>query len=205
MEQHSQFELFPGKHEPLVRDSGPRFFLRNITLSLETCVFLIVFMIIAMIFSFSIGVERGKRIVRKRSFPPKAEALASKADLSQGLASENIVLTKASVAGNVSVPILETVPEPSDSARADAGQNLEKDNVPTDIKGVYTIQVASYKKDSFAQEEAVKLRKKGYETLVLLKGKYSIVCVGKFSHKEEAVKMSNKLKTNYKDCLIRSL
>ena len=69
----------------------------------------------------------------------------------------------------------------------------------------YTIQVASYKSQDRANQEATVLKKKGFESLVMLKGDYSILCIGKFDEFVEAKKFLNRLKNQYKDCLVRRL
>jgi cell division septation protein DedD len=71
----------------------------------------------------------------------------------------------------------------------------------------YTVQVASYKSDSMAQKESADLKRKGLESFVITKGNYLIVCVGRFSGaqaQDEAKKMFNKLKKQYKDSIVRS-
>jgi hypothetical protein len=65
--------------------------------------------------------------------------------------------------------------------------------------------VASYADEKFAHQAAVDLNKKGFETVVMQKGKYAILCVGKFNQKNEAMTMISKLKSKYKDCLVRSM
>ena len=80
-----------------------------------------------------------------------------------------------------------------------------REEIVADIKKFYTVQVASYKGEKYAQKEASLLKQKGYDILVLPKGAFSIVCVGKFKEKEEAKNFSQKLKKQYKDCLVRSL
>ena len=69
----------------------------------------------------------------------------------------------------------------------------------------YTIQVASFKTDSYAQKEIKLLRKRGYEAVTLNKGEYVILCVGNFSDKEKAQSLLSELKRYYKDCSIRRL
>ena len=49
------------------------------------------------------------------------------------------------------------------------------------------------------------LGKKGFETIVMQKGKYAILCVGKFNQMNEAKATIAKLKSKYKDCLVRSM
>ncbi len=70
---------------------------------------------------------------------------------------------------------------------------------------IYTIQVASFKDQQYAQKEATALIKKGFETSIMTKGDYFIVCVGKFNTKDDVDKALGKLKQKYNDCLIRRL
>ncbi len=69
----------------------------------------------------------------------------------------------------------------------------------------YTIQVASYLTMQHAQKEAEALKKKGFTTLILSKGKYNVLCVGNFASKENAHSILGELKKRYQDCLIRRL
>ncbi len=72
-------------------------------------------------------------------------------------------------------------------------------------KKPYTIQVASFKGDQYAQKEASELKNQKLDAFVISKGDFSIVCVGRFSKKEEANKLLSKLKKTYNDCLLRRL
>ncbi|OGX15194.1 MAG: hypothetical protein A2166_00185 [Omnitrophica WOR_2 bacterium RBG_13_41_10] len=69
----------------------------------------------------------------------------------------------------------------------------------------YTIQVASFVNNAFAQKEAQTLRKKGLSVLVLAKGKHTIVCVGNFANQDSAKLSLSQLRKNYRDCFIRRL
>jgi hypothetical protein len=69
----------------------------------------------------------------------------------------------------------------------------------------YTVQVASYQTRSYAEKETAKLKKKGFSTLILSKGKYVIVCVGNFTDKEKARSLQTELRLKYRDCCIRRL
>ncbi|MCM8757868.1 MAG: SPOR domain-containing protein [Candidatus Omnitrophica bacterium] len=69
----------------------------------------------------------------------------------------------------------------------------------------YTIQVATYKTSSFAYKESEKLKKKGFLTMILQKGDYILLCVGKFLNKKEAELALRELKKEYRDCFIRRL
>jgi cell division septation protein DedD len=72
----------------------------------------------------------------------------------------------------------------------------------------YTIQVASFKKQHNAEEEADKIREDNtfdHDVFVVRKGDYSIVCVGRFYERSEARNFSQKLISEYQDLLVRRL
>lgn len=68
----------------------------------------------------------------------------------------------------------------------------------------YTIQVATFKSRELAQEEAAKLKKKGFSTITIAatNGLYQI-WIGEFSDQKEASQTLSALKKLYKDCYIR--
>ncbi len=72
-------------------------------------------------------------------------------------------------------------------------------------KGDYTIQVASFKAASYAKKEAVLLKKRGFESLTLKSGSFTILCVGRFPDKETAQPLLKELRKYYKSCYIRRL
>lgn len=72
-------------------------------------------------------------------------------------------------------------------------------------KNNYTIQVASISRNKNVKSELASLRNKGYTAFSLVKGKYTVICVGKFEEKEDAKVKLQKLKTRYPDCQIRRL
>lgn len=84
------------------------------------------------------------------------------------------------------------------------GVNPAVRNNPVDTQG-YTIQLASYKAKKFADTQAGRLKKKGLAPFVLKKGDYIILCVGRFSGKDEARNQLSKFKKDYKDCYLRRL
>src|SRR5580698_3887877 len=57
-----QFELFPANSATLEDINKPRFLLANLTLSVESLVIFAILGIMVSLFSFSLGVERGKHI-----------------------------------------------------------------------------------------------------------------------------------------------
>jgi cell division septation protein DedD len=74
-----------------------------------------------------------------------------------------------------------------------------------EIGGNYSIQIASYNKESFAQSEAKVLQAKGFPAFVLNKTGYVVLYAGPFRTKPEADKNMGLLKKTYKDCILRRL
>lgn len=194
--KQSQFELFPTAATHAGHTVKPQFLFSSLTLSLENVVIAGIFMLMIMIFAFSLGVERGRKIVLVNSgIPtPNGTITSSQKDIftAQPLAPQNTHTSNTATPR----PLLEK--KKVEEAIEDPAQN----DFPS---GVYTIQVASFKKNEYAQKEAGMLRKKGYEIFVVSKGKYSIVCVGKFSEKNEAKVSLNRLIKTYKDSIVRRL
>jgi hypothetical protein len=97
-----------------------------------------------------------------------------------------------------------------DLAKTDAPKPQPENNIAEETRvkeyiRSYTIQLASYKTKSLAQREAQSLKKNGLSPLVLLKGGYTILCVGNFSNKEAAQPLLSQFKKRYQDCYIRRL
>ena len=193
--KQSQFELFPGASAGLHKTMRPQLFLSQLTLSLENAIIAGIFILMGVVFSFSVGVERGKKIALANSIknvysnvlsaPPEKAAPAPVAKQST---------LKTMTPAPVAVPIPQ--------------ENITNEVAPALVSagtGSYTIQVASFKQLEYAQKEAEALRKKGYEIFVLPKGSYSIVCVGKFLGKDDADMTLARLKKTYKDLMLRRL
>ena len=66
--KQSQFELFPGSGDSVAKVSRPAILFSSITLSLENIVVVSIVMVMAVVLSFSVGVERGKKILFSNNF-----------------------------------------------------------------------------------------------------------------------------------------
>ena len=199
--KQSQFELFPrDSGQSSLKKKGSRFFLTSMTLSLENLVVLGVVLIMFMVISFSLGVERGAKITNNKEIDPKEAPQITIAKNDQKFTLENTDLTKADIIGTVSVqvPAQNDAYIPTEAPEAVSSRQEIREKL-------YTVQVASFKKEEYAQKEAKDLEAKGYEIFVIPKGEYSVVCVGKFQEENQARRFSSKLRSKYKDCLIRSL
>ena len=207
--KQTQFELFPRalNGEPRAKFG---FAWKDLTPPAERIIVISILGVMFLIFSFALGVEKGKRI----------------AALSLG---QPTVRSTTAVKGLATVPaqpLPQKIPPPS-RGRINPSLDAKTGNpsgfkpgvtTPTNsqaalkvpapavlTKGHYTIQVASFKSSQHAQEEAKRLQRKGYPIFVLAKGSHSIVCVGKFVEETEAKQFAYKLKSQYKDYLIRRL
>lgn len=194
--KQTQFELFPqsnATHAQLSETSRPLF--RDFHLTAEnSIVFFIIFVMICVL-SFSVGVERGKQFsqpVKVQNIP--LEKVEPTASAGVSIPGKPVMLTGQAVKNTGPV----TVEQPKD-------QVIEIPLPATASDGSYTIQVASFKSEGSAKREADRLKKIGYEIYVLPKSGFSLVCVGKFGQKDEANRISTKLKNQYKDCLVRRM
>ena len=198
--RQSQFELFPGASEnnsPAGKQAGVT---KDLTLSLENIIVLSIVFVMALVFFFSCGVERGKRLVALSDAPKKARAITAKQEPVSQSAPEIVASPRQ---GEQVVYPVEVPREINSENEPSLRLPLEKDD---EQENLFTVQVASFKQEKNAQKEADRLKGVGHgEAFVLAKGSYSIVCVGKFGEKKEAQRYSAKLKKKYTDCMIRSL
>ena len=196
-----QFELFPGTTISTDEAGKPKYLLASLTLTSENLVVLSILCIMLTVFSFSIGFECGKRAVgleaERRSVIARAQMpVVKKVELKPA------AINTSAAAGTVSQKIVA----------GGLPQTVENTTQPiaplkplVDLRKPYTIQVASYKDAKYGEKEAIGLKKKGYETLTLTKGDYSILCVGRFATKDEANIFARKLKYQYKDYVVRRM
>ena len=181
----------------------PRYMAAQISLSLENLVIFAIVAIMVVIFSFSLGIERGKGVAltastgvvtdeKEVSSVPagsgKTDKISGKADakdLKADTQKIKSVTVQAKVAPGVVQPIVTRTK-------------------PT--AGAYTLQVASYKGLKSAQREADKLKQKGFDNVyVVPKGAYTVVCVGNFQNKEDASGVKRQLNNRYQGSVVRRL
>jgi cell division septation protein DedD len=173
----------PGKR---ALPAAPRYMDARVSLSSENLVICAIVAIMVVIFSFAMGIERGKSIVAVKAGKPSTE--------NEVVAAQKTQEPRQAPAQGAAVKVS---PRPA----------VEKKNTP-DVagSGAYTLQLASYKSMQPAQREAEQLKKKGFQDVfVLAKGAYTILCVGKFQDKAGATGMKKQLPARYQDPYIRRL
>ncbi|MCM8800816.1 MAG: SPOR domain-containing protein [Candidatus Omnitrophica bacterium] len=182
MERYTQLELFSkNRVNTESRRQISRFsfiYLYNY----ERIILMIIGFIVTGVVCFSLGVEKGKR------------SLLIKTNTELDLASKSLIQE-----GKSAISM-----QPATNLQEFLVEETKKEFIK-ESRNNYTIQVASFKTLEFARKEAEALKKKGFDTLVLSKGEYTIVCVGSFSDKQKAAILLTELKKHYRDCFIRRL
>ena len=67
----------------------------------------------------------------------------------------------------------------------------------------YTLQAATYGNEEYAMQDALFIKKKGFQTFLIKSGKYWLVCVGNFNNKESAAALLKKLPGEYRLSQVR--
>lgn len=148
----------------------------------------IAFMLVSLV-SFSLGVEKGKKAVQM--LRPALEQ-ASPKETADVTVEQKIPPTITHTPIDIRI-VASSKPKP-----AVLKEKSEK-------KANYTIQVASISKAKNVKGELTSLKNKGYSVFSLVKGKYTVICVGRFNAKEDAKNSLEKLRNKYPDCQIRRL
>jgi hypothetical protein len=178
--RNTQLELFSQTAQGTQARGHPTWF--SYMRSHEKTLLLIIGFFMAAVISFSLGVERGKRIVSLQDAAPKAEAAVTASS------------TAAPARATALPPVSSVVP----LAKAAPAQHAS-------IAYGYTIQLASFSTKAGALKEAQNLTRKGFSPLVMAKGRYTVLCVGNFSDKNTAELMLAKFQKTYKGCMVRRL
>ncbi len=192
-DNYSQSDLFMDSSGSGDNKSASRRSMLSYIRGYEKLIILILCVMVLSIVSFSLGVEKGKR-------------LSVGSIIGQKTAISNIDIQGQEQGARGIKPV--TIPADSNTvkpANEPAGIVAVKFDTKAQGSGRYTIQVASFKTSSLAQKEAKELEKRGFSTIVSSKGKYVILCVGNFGDREEAKTTLSKLKKKYEDCFIRRL
>jgi len=190
---HTQFELFPKDAGSINLDAARgRAQIKDLTLSIENIIVVGIVLLMSYVLFFSFGVERGRQLTKTKVLNVDVPSSSDDAFVQQAPVTETVKLDPQNAA--------------SDTAGAASQQVI---SVPIEKEltdeQLFTIQIASFKQESSAKKEADSLSGLGEDIFVVPKGGYSIVCVGKFAEKNKATQYSKRLKTKYRDLLVRSL
>ena len=199
--KQSQFELFPGNQTAVSQQHKSRYPFSEIIISPENIIVVCIMLLMSFVVLYSLGVERGKTAKPAVVAPQKINSVQNKTSaiitpqLQQATIVGKPVAPQANKVAQAAVSSVNTV-----TLQATAVVNQQ----PKDL-GSYTIQVASFKLEKSAQKEAALLKGLGYDALVAEKGTHFIVCVGRFANGDDAKKFTGRLKSKYKDSVVRRL
>ncbi len=175
-----QFELFPANSATLEDINKPKFLLAHLTLSIESLVILAILGIMISLFSFSLGVERGKHIA--------AQALDERVSAAWNVGARTMAPVAAVAAA---VPqVMTSLPRP-----------MLNNGFATGAR--YTLQLATYGNEEYARADALLLRAKNFQPFLIKNGKYWLLCVGSYNNKESASALSRKLPGQYRLSQVR--
>ena len=195
----------------------PRYMAAQISLSLENLVILSIAAIMVVIFSFALGIERGKKVALAVPAAAVSDDMNVASGSSAGVGKVDKASEKTDVKDALDAPKGQVVSSQllvkaaaiavrGTSQLAQKPQSAIKADAASPASGSFTLQVASYKNAQPAQREADKLKQKGFrDVYVLPKGTYVIVCVGNFQKKEDASGVKRQLKSRYQDFVVRRL
>lgn len=200
----TQFELFPAKSATLEDIDKHPLLLASLTLSIENLVILVILGIMIALFSFSLGVERGRGLA--------AQSLDEKA-----AAAWNVGGRRLAVA-----PVVPQVVKPAaavNSSRNFGNKGFVRSTAFTQPtiaprpktmpaatvagSGKWTVQVATYRNENYAQQEALGVRAKGFPTFILKSKDFYLVCVGQFASQAQADSFSQKVQAKYNGSQVR--
>ncbi len=136
--------------------------------------------VISLLIVYSIGIETGKRSVRQLNGDRNSVQIKEE---------KRLIPTEAK----------EPIP------KKDQIFQVNSVLVCKDESKGYVIQVATYKKTLYAENEALNLKRRGFEAFVKKSGDFIVVYVGGFQTKDEATIYLKKLRKYYSDCFIRKL
>lgn len=199
-----------GKKPRLLSGYSKQRFLPYVKIPIEYTVIIAIGMLVLVIISYAVGVERGKRFTPTSSV--EAVDLASGKEFKE---EPDVERTSLPVIEKKSLAEIDKEPEAEPEAREDAdpysgsrddyvGAPPEEGASPVTISG-YTIQIASFKTESSAKDEIKKLASKGFEAHISRVGDwYQVYAVG-YETIEQARGAQKKLAEKYQDCYIKKV
>lgn len=181
---------------------------KSISLSLDKVYLGSVCVVLLFIVSFSLGVERGKKISVSAGPNTSFEIIeTANADAVYSMPPSGSV--QIEVVGEGLIPIEEKIVVVDSSVTETIPKQIVAQKKTIKLatadevkKPLYSIQIASYAKRSYAQKQVDKLEKQGHKTRLLTKGKWIALTVGAFATKTDAKTAMVSLKKQFKDCYI---
>lgn len=202
--QQIEFDVFPKQDKSeysylsnIKEDTGRSSSSVNLVLSSQSVIVLFICILMLLIASFTLGVEKGK-LIRSTTEAGQAPAAATAAETASSAVSAAAQAPKETKPAAAMV----TAPETAKNAAATA---IATAYTKEEVRSGFVIQVASLKGDSAAKVLMEALAKKGIPSFTKTSGKYLTVLAGTFASREEAQGKLKELKKTYTDCYIKKI
>jgi len=188
-ELFEEFKEGQGKIRQIADKIGERQHRLYLHLPLENIIFIAIIIIMGVIVSFALGVERGKRLNKTAEETPETQTAEQTTTLPSNIKHADIAEGQPS----------------SDADKSTDFAPASEDTVRTEgvTQKSYTIQLISYKQKRLAEREIDKLQKKGVEAYIIRSGKWYQICAGDYDSVDEAKHDLKKFEDHYKGCFIR--
>jgi len=152
-----------------------------VTVSIENLVLFAIITILCVVFSFSLGVERGKHFGTVELANIDIEV--------KGIKSESINLTAEAPVTKKALISTKEIPV----------------DAPIKTTPKYAIQAATFRKAETAKKEVELLKKEGFQAFIVESNDLFQVRIGKYDTSGEAKTVLKKLKEKYSDCFVKKI
>mgnify|MGYP001587925581 CR=1 FL=1 len=207
--QQIEFDVFPKDNKTnysylsaVKSDSNQESTSINVVFSHQSVIIIFICVLMSLVASFTLGVEKGKLIAKNNLGTEKLLLGTSSAALPDTLRPTRN--DEKILPGQKTVPMAEETKDvPSTPQIPPAVGTQQKEEITT--KSGYTIQVASVKTETSAKSLSESLIKKGIAAFTKQSGKYIVVLAGNFAKREDAQVKLRELKKTYADCFIKKI
>jgi len=152
-----------------------------ITISIENLVFVAISIIMIIVLSFSLGVERGKRFGNTKIILPERNYAAIEKKISKPV----------SLKDNLD--------------NTEAAEIKQEQGVIRDKTARYTIQIVAYRDKGTAEKKVSSLREEKRSAFIIPENGLFQVCVGRYRTLKETKAGMKNLQSKYSDCFARSI
>lgn len=177
----------------------------NLVFSTQSIIVIFICLLMSLVASFSLGVEKGKLIAKNntmsvRGTNPSETGQEAKSDPEPGASVEKAPAAQNAQTALITMPV-QNIPAAAGPA---AGTTTALGAASIQKEG-YAIQIASLTSENSARNLAESLIKKGTPSYTKPSGKYIVVLAGNFASREEAQAKLKELKKTYTDCFIKKI
>ena len=180
------------KKPPLMEQYSRRRILPHVRIPVEHIVMTAIGVLVLMIISFAVGVERGKRIAVVES--GSVRKMVEPKSVGAGFAGEPRETVEPAPLRKTVTPAPEAVPVEE-----------EEEIAPEPPASVYIVQLASFKSRYSASEEIDRLKREGVDARLKRTGAWYQVHAAGYQTIDEARKAKQQLRDRYPDCYIRKV